>query len=200
MSCYGSAFRDQTRHRPSVQEAQPHTQRHLHCDLNDTGISRSSKNENYCRLWLPHDSLCISWECESQIWGAEGASTPPASERAGRKEAGLAPAGNGPPCLKDKLPAAGPMDPGHLLCFPSRPVVSVPGFIASCWLGAAFNTVNYLWPIQPRGRRPGGHALRFLGPKHQHIRSLNPLGFFAPRTRHTPSLPSSSVTSVLVQK
>lgn len=54
------------------------------------------------------------------------------------------PAGNGPPCLRDKLPVAGPMDPGHLLCFPPRPVVSVPGFIASCWRGAASNTVNYL--------------------------------------------------------
>ena len=83
MSCHGSAFRDQNRHRPPVEGAQPHTQRHLNCGLNKTGISHSSKNQNSCYLWLPHELL---WECEQQIWSPEVASMPPAPERAGQKE------------------------------------------------------------------------------------------------------------------
>ena len=69
MSCHGSAFRDQIRHRASVQRARPPALWHLQCGLNDMCISHCSENQKSRYLWLHGHWLCISWERVRQRWG-----------------------------------------------------------------------------------------------------------------------------------
>ena len=198
MSCHGSAFGDQNRHRPPVEGAQPHTQRHLNCGLNETGISHSSKNQNSCYLWLPHKLLCVSWECERQIWGPEVASMPPAPERAGQKEGWSGPSRKWSTLSERQASCRRSHDPWVPAVFS----------IQVCGLGSRVHCRLLAWgcfqhcelPLTHPAQREEARWACIKIPEHQHIWSLHPQGLFAPQPRHTPSLPSPWVTSVLVQR